>query len=145
MTHGTLIPNISEVVLVCLRPKDGAIQMLLRACRSSSACPACGTLSRRIHSRYFRKIADMPWEKLPVLILLETRKFFCKQQSCRVTIFTERLPGTVARYARRTLRLAEALDWITLAVGGCAGARLARRLGLLVSGSTLLRQLRQKA
>ena len=144
MTQGTLIPNISEVALVCLRPKDGAIQMVLRACRPSSACPVCGTSSRRIHSRYLRKVADLPWEKLPVLILLETRKFFCFEQSCRRTIFTEQLPCTVARYARRTLRLSEALDWITLAVGGCAGARLARRLGLLVSGSTLLRQLRQR-
>jgi transposase len=144
MTQGTLIPNISEVALVCLRPKDGAIQMVLRACRSSSACPICGSISRRIHSRYLRKLGDLPWEKLTVLILLETRKFFCVEQSCRRTIFTERLPGTVARYARRTLRLSEALDWITLAVGGCAGARLARRLGLLVSGSTLLRQLRRQ-
>ena len=46
---------------------------------------------------------------------------------------------------RRTCRLSEALNWITLARGGQAGARLARRLGLLVSGSTLLRQLRRRA
>jgi transposase len=141
MTQGTLIPNISEVALICLRPKDGAIQMLLRASRSFSVCPICGTASRRIHSRYMRKLGDLPWEKLPVLILLSARRFFCVEASCRRTIFTEQLPGTVARYSRRSFRLTEALDWITLAPGGQAGARLARRLGLLVSGSTLLRQL----
>ena len=145
MTQGTLIPNISEVALICLRPKDGVVQMLLRACRSFSACPICGTSSRRIHSRYLRKLGDLPWEKLPVTILLQTRKFFCVEPSCRRAIFTEQLPGTVARYSRRTFRLSEALDWITLALGGQAGARLARRLGLLVSGSTLLRQLRRRA
>ncbi len=145
MTQGTLIPNISEVALVCLRPKDGAIQMVLRACRSFSLCPVCGTASGRIHSRYLRKLGDLPWEKLPVLILLQTRKFFCDREDCRRRIFTEQLPGTAARYSRRTFRLAEALDWITLAVGGQAGARLARRLGLLVSGATLLRQLRRRA
>jgi transposase len=37
------------------------------------------------------------------------------------------------------------LDWITLALGGEAGARLAQRLGLLVAGSTLLRQVRRRA
>ncbi len=52
------------------------------------------------------------------------------------------LPGVASRYARRTLRATEALNWITLALGGQAGARLAGRLGLLASGSTLLRQVR---
>jgi transposase len=142
MTQGTLIPNVSEVALVCIRPKDGAIQMVLRACRPSSACPFCGTVSTRVHSRYLRKLGDLPWEKLPVLILLQTRKFFCDGKGCRRSVFTEPLPGTVQRYARRTCRAAEALDWITLALGGQAGARLARRLGLLIDGSTLLRQVR---
>lgn len=82
--------------------------------------------------------------KLPLLILLQTRKFFCDHKDCRRHVFTEQLPGTVARYSRRALRLPEALDWITLAAGGQAGARLSRRLGLLVSGSTLLRQLRRR-
>jgi len=76
--------------------------MLLRACRSFSFCPICGTSSRRIPSRYLRKLGDLPWEKLPVTILLQTRKFFCVEPSCRGTIFTEQLPGTVARYSRRT-------------------------------------------
>ena len=144
MPQGTLIPNISEVALICLRPKDGVIQMVLRACRCFSVCPVCGTVSRRIHSRYFRKLGDLPWEKVPVLILLQARKFFCVEGNCRQRIFTEQLPGTVARYSRRTFRLSEALGWITLAVGGQGGARLARRLGLLVSGSTLLRQIRRR-
>jgi transposase len=101
MTQGTLIPNISEVALVCIRPRDGAIQMVLRACRPSSACPFCGTVSRRVHSRYLRKVGDLPWEKVPVLIHLQTRKFFCDGKGCRRSIFTEPLPGTVQRYARR--------------------------------------------
>jgi hypothetical protein len=52
MTQGTLLPNPFEVKLICLRPKDGAIQMELQACRTSSACPLCGTPSGRVHSRY---------------------------------------------------------------------------------------------
>ncbi len=102
-------------------------------------------MSRRIHSRYQRKLADLPWEGLPVVILLQARKFFCVGDRCRRKIFTERLPGTVARYARRSCRSSEALNWLTLALGGRAGARLARRLGLLASRSTLLRELHHHA
>jgi hypothetical protein len=96
-----------------------------------------------VHSRYLRKLRDLPWEKLPVVVILETRKFFCGEAACRRAIFTEQLPGTVARYSRQTFRLAEALNLITLAAGGQAGSRLAQRLGLSVSGS-LLRQVRRR-
>jgi transposase len=98
-------------------PKDGAIEMQLRARRSISTCPAYGTASRRVHSHYQRKLADLPWEGLPVVILLQARKFFCVGDSCRRKIFTEPLPGTVARYARRSCRSSEALHWLTLALG----------------------------
>ncbi len=144
MSQGTLLANLSEGKLICLRPKDGAIQMELQACRAFSACPLCGTPSRRVPSRYSRRLGDLPWERLPVRILLFTRKFFCEDGGCRRRIFTEPFPGVASRYARRTLRATEALNWMTLALGGQAGARLARRLGLLASGSTLLRQVRRR-
>ena len=43
-----------------------------------------------------------------------------------------------------TARLSDALEQITLALGGSAGARLAEQLGILASDSTLLRQLRRR-
>jgi transposase len=49
----------------------------------------------------------------------------------------------VVHYARKTVRLNVALELIGFAVGGEAGARLARELGLIVSPDTLLRRLRQ--
>jgi transposase len=143
--RGTLIPNAAEVELVCLRSKAGAIEVELRACRPSSLCPICGSSATRVHSRYQRTIADLPWEGVPVKILLQARKFFCSEERCSRSVFTEQLPGTVARHARRSCRSSEALSWVTLALGGRAGARLARKLGLLAGRSTLLRQLRKRS
>jgi transposase len=119
--------------------------MVLRSVGDESCCPACGQTSRRVHSRYFRHLSDLPWEGIPVRILLRVRRFFCRVEACGQHIFTERLPKTVQRYGRRTCRLSAALDQITLALGGSAGCRLARQLGILASGSTLLRQLKRKA
>jgi transposase len=146
MLHrATLIPNAAEVKLVCLRSKAGAIEVELRACRLSSLCPICGSKTTRVHSWYQRTIADLLWEEVPVQILLRSRKFFCSTEWCSRRVFTEQLPGTVARYARRTCRSGDALSWITLALGGWAGARLARKLGLLAGRSTLLQQLRKRS
>ena len=145
MNRSTLIPSGTEVELICLRPKAGVIQVELRAHQPSSSCPSCGRRSSRVHSRYWRTIADLPWEGIPVRILLQARKFFCGDERCSRRIFTEQLPTTVARYARRSCRSREALSWVTLALGGRAGERLAHKLGLLVSRSTLLRELRKRA
>jgi transposase len=86
---------------------------------------------------------DLPWNGVPVRIRLRTRRFFCNREACAHHIFTERLPETTATHARRTLRMEQALRWLGLALGGAAGARTAQRLGLAVSGDTLLRQLRR--
>lgn len=51
-------------------------------------------------------------------IELRVRRFFCGNKDCGQHIFTERLPKTVERYARRTCRLSASLEQITLALGG---------------------------
>ena len=77
-------------------------------------------------------------------ISLRARKFFCVDERCPRSIFTESLLGTVSRYGRRSDRASEALSWVTLALGGRAGTRLARKLGLLASRTTLLHELRRR-
>jgi len=62
---------------------------------------------------------------------------------CPQRIFCERIPTFVAPYARRTLRLNEALRLIGLAVGGEAGSRLAIALGMSVSPDTIIQRIRQ--
>jgi transposase len=62
-----------------------------------------------VHSRYKRTLADLPWQGIRVYLRLQSRKFFCSNEECRQTIFTERLPTVVQPYARRTLRLDQAL------------------------------------
>ena len=73
---------------------------------------------------------------------LTVRKFLCRDPTCARRVFTERLPNLVAAYGRHTHRLATVLRAIGLALGGNAGARLAARLQLPASPSTLLRLVR---
>lgn len=146
MGQHTLVPDAGEVVLHEVRALGQArLVMVLRSAGEENRCPACGQTSRRVHSRYFRRLSDLPWEGIPVTIELCVRRFFCCGKDCGQRIFTERLPNTVRRYGRRTRRLSTALEQITMALGGSAGSRLAEQLGILASGSTLLRELRKKA
>ena len=76
-------------------------------------------------------------------LILRVRKFFCKVPSCERRVFTERLPGVVAPRARTTERLSMLLQAVAFALGGEAGARLAKRIGLVVSPATLISLIRR--
>ncbi len=105
-------------------------------------CPLCGQPPRRIHGYYTRTLADLPWCGVPVRLRVRVRKFFCDVPSCERKIFAERLDEVAGVYARSTDRQREAQEWIAFALGGEAGARLARELGLLVRPDTLLNRIR---
>lgn len=74
-----------------------------------------------------------------VRLELHVRRFFCRNQECPRSIFTERLPQVVAPYARRTTRLTDLLSLIGFALGGEAGKRVVEGIGLATSPDTLLR------
>jgi transposase len=73
---------------------------------------------RRIHSHYERTLADLPRAAYRVRLQLRVRKWFCRNRHCRRRIFTERLPTIAAPWARRTLRLAQRLVALGVALGG---------------------------
>lgn len=102
-------------------------------------CPLCDVQTTRVHSRYTRTVADVPWSAYAVRLRLRVRKFFCDNPACPRQIFTERLSTVAAPWARRTLRLAQRLLACGQALGGEAGDWLAVRLGLPSSPATLLR------
>jgi len=73
---------------------------------------------------------------------LRVRRFFCEQANCHRAIFTERLPGLAAHDARRTERLDGWFTHVSFALGGEAGSRFLKDLGIVVSGDTLLNHIR---
>jgi len=107
--------------------------------RRPAACPQCCRESHQVHSRYRRTLADLPWQGRAMIIMVTSRRFRCGSVGCPRRVFVERFPEIAPPHARRTNRLAEIQRHVCLALGSASGARLARRLGLSVSGSTLLR------
>ena len=122
-----------------------ATELVIRvACHAGSMpCPACDQLSSRIHGNYERTVADLPCAGRHVLLMLTVRKFVCSTPTCPRKIFTERLVGLVQPYARMTSRLSALLPFLGLVAGGQMGTRLADRVGILTTPSTLLHHLMQ--
>ncbi len=110
---------------------------------SAAPCPICERLARRVHSHYTRAVTDVPWHAVSFRLELHVRRFFCDCPDCPRHIFTERLPGVVAPYARRTQRLAAWVRAVGFALGGNAGMRLLSALGVVASADTLVREVRR--
>jgi transposase len=131
------------VLLEDVRDEDQTPCIVLRSAAPTAACPLCQQSATRIHSHYARHPADLPWGGHAVRFVLHVRKFFRLTSSCSHRIFTERLPEVVAPSARTTVRLTALLRAIAFALGGEAGARLARDIGIVASPTMLITLIRR--
>ena len=143
MSPSSVLADPDAIGLSYIRPSPGAITLIVKTIAATASCPRCQREGPHAHSRYIRHVADLPCQGVVVRLELHTRRFRCRNSLCTQHIFCERLPRVVAHYARKTVRLNAALELIGVAIGGEAGARLARALGLTVSPDALLRSLRR--
>lgn len=139
----TLLADPAAINLDLLVSEKGYITLIVQTVQPHPGCPKCGQASTSLHSRYQRRVADLPWHGVTIKLQLNTRKFRCQNDLCSQNVFCERLPNVVATYARKTVRLTAALQLLAFALGGEAGARAACGLGLHTGGDTLLRRIRR--
>lgn len=111
-----------------------------------AVCPACGSVSRQVHSRYRRTLRDLPAHGRRVLVRVSVRRFRCAEAGCPRKTFAEPLADAVdGPYARRTARSTQLMHQIAPALGGRAGERLTTRLCVGGNRDTLLRLIRRRA
>jgi transposase len=143
MPQFTILPDPAHLHLLGMSADATTITVSVATTASEAPCPICGARAGRVHSRYVRCVVDLPWHGATVQMHLRVRRFFCDNPACRRQIFTERLPGVVAPYGRRTERLEGWFTAVGFAAGGEAGRRLLHVLGLATSAATLLRRIRR--
>jgi transposase len=96
------------------------ITLLISSTQAAPRGPGCEVPARYVNSYDPRTLADLPWSGYAITWRLRVRKLFCPHRTCPRRIFTERLPGMVAPWAR-----------------------LSQSFGLTVSRNTLLRVIRR--
>src|ERR1700743_2607428 len=124
LQRSSLVPS-GFVVESAYLEGDKAV-IAVRASGNVGLCPSCGTVSRRVHSRYRRRVTDLPLSGRIVQLLLIARRFRCDAVLCGRQIFTERFAeGVLAPSARRTARLDSIVHHLGLALGGRPAAGFA--------------------
>jgi transposase len=137
-----LFPHLKSLRIEQITIGPQGVTLSIAVQRRSARCPLCGSRSRRVHSRYHRTLADLPISGRRAVLIVLVRRFRCLIPTCPRQIFAARLPNLAAPFARRSQPLQHALEQVGCALGGEAGARLARCLGMPTSPDTLLRLIR---
>jgi transposase len=141
MMEGALLLSLPPgLCIMQIQEEAMTFTISVTSARPYSCCPLCAEASSSVHSYYSRTLRDVPCGGCNVRLHLAVRKFFCRNLDCQRKIFTERLPDFVEPSAQMTMRLAAALQTIGLATSGSLGTRLAARLGISISWTTILRR-----
>lgn len=144
LSYKELFPNLKDLTLRnVVQTESGWVVEAEGA--SSAFCPSCGMASHSRHSRYWRRLRDLPVQGISVTINLQLGRWRCRSRDCVRQIFTERVASVLIPHARQTNRLAEIRMLVGRALGGRAGQRLLSRLGMPASRHTLLRQVTRAA
>ncbi len=122
-----VLPHLAAVVIERVEQVNGLVRISVSARGSEGKCSRCGAVSSRVHSRYERRLDDVPVGGQRVMIRLVVRRFFCSSAWCPARTFAEQIEGLTSAYARRTPLLRGMLEAIGLALAGRSGARLAGR------------------
>ncbi len=141
--YDILLPDVPDLVLSKIYYGPQRLFLFAASLSSQECCPLCHAASQRVHSHYTRRIADLPWADFTIEILLQVRRFYCNNQKCRRLTFAQRLGAAIPAYARRTQRKTNQLHSIGLALGGEAGARMAKTLKFSASPDTILKLVRE--
>ena len=83
---------------------DDIATIYVKRTNKTATCPCCGKKSDNINSKYFRTIKDLPIQDNKVILKLEAKTFFCKNNKCPINTFAEKFDFIESR-ARMTTRL----------------------------------------
>jgi transposase len=122
----------------------GFLTIIAHSTRTSPCCPLCDTPAQRFHSRYIRRITDLPSGGNRICLQVLIRKCFCDVSTCARKIFAERLTPFVKPLARVTSRLFQVVQAIGLATGGMLGARYVNQAAIFRRYTTVSSALRSK-
>lgn len=143
MDLAELLPHLAALVILRWQVGLSALEIEVASRAMEGCCPTCQVISTSVHSHYSRTVTDVPVGNRPVRLVVQVRRFRCRNPACSRKTFAEDFAPHIRRYGRRTTLLQELLDDIGVLVGGRPGARFTRRHCLCASRSTLIRLVRR--
>ena len=101
------LPTPGQLLVEGVEQREDDVVVVRVSSTAPPRCPACAGSCVSYHSRYDRRLRDLPWQGRQVQLRLRTRRFRCRNDTCRRKIFAECMPGVAPARARESRRLCE--------------------------------------
>ena len=115
---------------------DDRIYIHVKSDLEEALCPYCGQSSIWEHSRYTKKLQDPPIQGKKVTIVIDNRKFFCRNPDCERKTFAERFCFSKPK-AARTTRLQQEVLSVSLNQSSVSASRHLKRNTCDIGKSTI--------
>ncbi|WP_278336640.1 transposase [Clostridium gasigenes] len=112
--------------------------MTVKSKEKGAFCSKCGAYSNNTHSKYIRKVLDMPIINKKTILFIISRRFYCKNLECVQVAFSEQFHDIAGKYNRKTGRLTNYLVKFVLSQSANSLTSLFKEL-IPISSSTFLR------
>ncbi len=145
MLADIMFPTETQLRIGGVIMEDESIAISAASANQKGVCPHCMNVSERIHSRYQRHPADVPFAGYAVRLDMTVHRFFCDNKFCDAKTFSERIPDFVKPYAHRTDRLTSQQQRVAFEANSEAASRMLYSLDMWVSPDTLIRLIRKAA
>ena len=109
---------------------------------TEAVCPYCGRKSNKVHSRYLRKLQDLPIQGKKVKLVIKNKKYFCENKDCRHKTFSEPFVFFAPK-ATKTKRLEEEILRISLTQSSLSAEKYIKTSVATVSKSTICNLLKK--
>ncbi|WP_189158458.1 transposase family protein [Lentzea pudingi] len=100
---GVVFPQLLDVRIENVFTAGRSVRIQASTQDQDVACPACGFVARRVHSRYERRLSDLMVGGRETLVHLRVRRLFCGNQDCSRATFVEQVAGLTTKYGRRSI------------------------------------------
>ena len=134
-----IIKNLDKKLKVIDYKYEGdTLTIDIERTNKSAICPHCGKRSSNVHSKYVRKIKDLPIQEYKVILNIITKIFFCKNPKCSTNTFSEQF-NFIESHSRITKRLNERIIEISKGMSARASKSIVNSSLANISDDTILR------
>ena len=117
------------------------ITIKIKSISRTAVCPKCKCRTEKYHVTYSRIVQDLPILGRCVQLDIRAHEYKCVNDLCDVVSFSETFDGFLNNYSRMTERCSDFICTLALETS-CEGcARICRKLGIRISGDTVIRLL----
>ncbi len=122
---------------------DNTLYITIKSKKETLKCPDCGYETSKTHSRYLKSFQDLPIQGKKVMLVINNRNMFCKNDNCNKYTFSEQFDFLDSK-AKKTKRLIEEIVRVSLTQSSVSAAKYLTESTVDIKKSSICNYLKKK-